>query len=103
LACLLVAEMIAYQKKPLSRILADLYQEVGVFLFERINFHVTAERMAELKQTLKGNPPERIAGIRVRKIVGIDGFKFILEDGSPGLNQWYGIMQKQVIRPNCKN
>jgi len=86
LACLLVAEMVAYQKKPLSRILADLYKEVGVFLFERINFHVTTDRMAELKQALKENPPAYIAGIKVRKIVTIDGFKFILEDGS-----WVGL------------
>ena len=86
LACLLVAEMIAYQKKPLSRILADLYKEVGVFLFARVNFHVTPERMAGLKQTLKENPPARMAGIKVREIVTIDGFKFILEDGS-----WVGL------------
>ncbi len=86
LACLLVAEMVAYQKKPLSLILAGLYKEVGVFLFERVNFRVTTERMAELKQTLKENPPERIAGVKVREVVTIDGFKFILEGGS-----WVGL------------
>ncbi|MDD5258975.1 MAG: phosphoglucomutase/phosphomannomutase family protein [bacterium] len=86
LACLLVAEMIAYRKKPLSRILADLHKEVGTFVFERVNFHVTTGRMAELKQTLKNNPPEHIAGIKVQKIVTLDGFKFILEDGS-----WVGL------------
>ncbi|MDD5132547.1 MAG: phosphoglucomutase/phosphomannomutase family protein [bacterium] len=86
LACLLVAEMIACRKKPLSRILADLYKEVGMFLFERVNFHVTTDRMAELKQTLKNDPPGHIAGIKVQKIVTLDGFKFILEDGS-----WVGL------------
>lgn len=86
LACLLVAEMIACQKKPLSRILADLYQEVGVFLFARVNFHVTPERMNELKQNLKQTPPVSIAGIKVKNIITIDGFKFILEDGS-----WVGL------------
>ncbi|MDD5491520.1 MAG: phosphoglucomutase/phosphomannomutase family protein, partial [bacterium] len=68
------------------RILADLYKEVGVFIFERANFHVTTESMAELKETLKKNPPESIAGIKVKKIVTLDGFKFILEDGS-----WVGL------------
>jgi phosphoglucomutase len=100
LACLLVAEMVAYQKKPLSRILADLYKEVGVFLFARTNFHVTVERIAKLKQTLKGKPPKSIAGIKIQKIITIDGFKFILEDGS-----WVGLRlsgTEPVVRYYCE-
>lgn len=82
LACLLVAEMVACRRQPLSRILANLYKEVGIFLFERVNFNVTAERTATLKKILQNNPPARIAGLKVKKLVTLDGFKFILEDGS---------------------
>ncbi|MBI5555085.1 MAG: phosphoglucomutase/phosphomannomutase family protein [Elusimicrobia bacterium] len=82
LACLLVAEMVACQQKPLSRILTDLYQEVGVFLFERVNFKITPERTAALKEILQHSPPAQIAGLKVKKVVTLDGFKFILEDGS---------------------
>ena len=86
LACLLVAEMVAGKKKPLSRILADLYKEVGTFLFQRKNFQVTPERMTSLKTELNANPPAEIAGLKVKKIITIDGFKYILEDGS-----WVGM------------
>lgn len=82
LACLLVAEMVACQQEPLSRILANLYKEVGIFLFERVNFKITPQRTAALKEILHHRPPDRVAGLKVKKLVTVDGFKFILEDGS---------------------
>ncbi len=86
LACLLVAEMVACRRKPLSRILTDAYKEVGTFIFERENFRVTPERMSELKKMLKNDPPTKIAGLPVNEVITIDGFKFRLADGS-----WAGL------------
>ncbi|MFH1239160.1 MAG: phosphoglucomutase/phosphomannomutase family protein [bacterium] len=86
LACLLMAEMVAVRKKNIREILKDLYKEVGTFLSDRINLRVSAEKMEQLKTGLKNNPPAEIAGLKVKTLVTIDGFKFMLED-----NSWVGI------------
>ncbi len=86
LACLLMTEMVAVQKKSIRKILQDLYKEVGTFLSDRINFRVSPEKMEKLKEKLKNNPPKEIAGTKVKELITIDGFKFILAD-----NSWVGI------------
>ena len=86
LACLLMAEMVAVEKKSIRKILQDLYKQVGTFLSDRINVRLTPERMEKLKSRLKNNPPDKIAGLKVKELITIDGFKFILDD-----NSWTGI------------
>jgi phosphomannomutase len=51
-----------------------------------LNFHLTMEKMFELRGRLSRNPPTRFGLLAVRRIVETDGFKFILTDGS-----WIGI------------
>ena len=86
LACLLIAEMVAFEGKSIGEILQGLYKKVGLFLSERINFHLKENEMEDLKVKLKKDLPKEIAGLRVEKIVNLDGLKFILADGS-----WLGI------------
>ena len=86
LACLLIAEMVAFAGKSIGEILNDLYKNVGVFLSERINFHLREEEMEALKGKLRKDLPEKIAGLKVEEVVNMDGLKFILSDGS-----WLGI------------
>ena len=86
LACLLMTEMVAVQKKSIKKILENLYKKVGTFLSDRINFRISPERMEQLKEKLKNNPPNEIAGAKVKELITIDGFKFILAD-----NSWVGI------------
>ena len=86
LACLLAAEMVAINKKPVREILKQIYREVGTILSERLNFHLPAEKMNSIKQKLEQNPPSEIASIRVKNINKMDGYKFLLEDGS-----WVGL------------
>jgi len=86
LACLLIAEMVAFAGKSIGEILNNLYKKVGVFLSERINFHLKEEEMETLKGKFKKDLPEKIAGLRVDEVINLDGLKFILSDGS-----WLGI------------
>ncbi len=86
LACLLIAEMVAFEGKSMGEILGDLYKKVGLFLSERINFHLEEEEMENLKGKLRKDLPQEIAGGKVEKTVRLDGWKFILADGS-----WLGI------------
>ncbi len=86
LACLLIAEMVAFEGKSIGEILDGLYRKVGLFLGERINFHLKENEIENLKAKLKKDLPQEIAGLKVDKTVNIDGLKFILSDRS-----WLGI------------
>jgi alpha-D-glucose phosphate-specific phosphoglucomutase len=82
LACLLVSEMVASVRRPIRDILKALYKEAGRFYGERLDIHLTQEAKDALLNRLNTNPPEKIAGTAVLRINRIDGFKFILIDGS---------------------
>jgi alpha-D-glucose phosphate-specific phosphoglucomutase len=86
LACLLAAEIAALTKKPLRKSLEALQKEVGVFLSDRLNFHLPAGQMSALKSRLRTSPPTRFPGFAVRRIVETDGYKFLMTDGS-----WMGV------------
>ncbi len=81
LACLLVAEMVAMQKKPLSQIIFDLYAKVGTYLTRRLNFKLTQAEKDRLTEKVKADPRE-FAGIKVTKVIRVDGTKFLLEKDS---------------------
>lgn len=86
LACLLMAEVRAVSKKPLRQCLVELQKKVGFFFTDRVNFHLSPEKMDHLKEKLSSRPPTAIGDFSVKRIVDLDGFKFILRDGS-----WIGI------------
>ena len=87
LACLLAAEMVAVHKKPLKKILSDLQKETGLFLSDRFNHPVADHATVEnLKGKLTKDFPTQLAGMQVRRIVDLDGHKFVLADGS-----WIGL------------
>jgi phosphomannomutase len=87
LACLLVAEMVAVNKKPIKNILQGIYKDVGkTIMSTRLNFHMPMEKMNQVKDKLAKNPPSEIASLKVKDVVRLDGYKFILENGS-----WVGL------------
>ena len=81
LACLLVAEMVAVEKKTLQELLTELYSRVGEFYTRRINIRLSAELEASLPDKL-ANPPQSIGQWAIKEIIRIDGSKFLFEDGS---------------------
>lgn len=81
LACLLVAEMVAVEKRSLRELLTDLYRRVGEIHTKRINIRLTSKLEAALPGKLQ-NPPEQIGGRTITEIIRIDGNKFLFDDGS---------------------
>jgi len=82
LACLLVAEMVASEKRSLKEILKRLYKEVGTILNERINLRLTEANGAEVHARLS-QPLAELGGQRVKgKKTTADGTKYMLEDDS---------------------
>ena len=77
LACLLMAELIATEKKSLGRILKDLEKQTGEFHTGRINVAIRPETKEALLTKL-GSGLSSIGSFKVEKFITVDGFKYLL-------------------------
>jgi phosphomannomutase len=77
LACLLMAELVAVERKPLKAILAALEKKTGEFHTTRINVAIPAEKKAALLARLAAGL-DRVGTLTVEKFITTDGFKFLL-------------------------
>ena len=82
LACLLMAELVAMEGKPLGRILKDLEKQTGEFYTDRINIAVPADEKAAILKKLSCGF-DKIGRYPVQQFITTDGFKFLLQD-----NEW---------------
>jgi alpha-D-glucose phosphate-specific phosphoglucomutase len=79
LACLLMAELIATEKKSLGRILKELAGQIGEFYSDRINISISPEKKEALLAKLGGGL-QTIGAFKVEKFITTDGYKFLLPD-----------------------
>ncbi|MCS7089382.1 MAG: phosphoglucomutase/phosphomannomutase family protein [Verrucomicrobiota bacterium] len=79
LACLLMAELMALENRPLGQILADLEKQTGPFYTERLNIRIQPEQKEPLLQRL-ARGVETIGPFQVQQFITTDGFKFLLPD-----------------------
>jgi phosphoglucomutase len=77
LACLLMAELVATEKKSLGTILRVIEKQTGEFHTDRINVSIPAEKKAALLAKL-GSGLRNIGPFKVEKFVTTDGYKFLL-------------------------
>jgi len=82
LACLLMAELVATEKKSLGRILKDLEKRTGPFFTERINVAIRPETKESLLAKL-GSGLSSVGAFKVEKFITTDGFKYLLPK-----NEW---------------
>ena len=82
LANLLICEMIARYKKPLSRIMKDMSDKYGRFYDKRINLKLTQSSKEALMNLLEKEPPARSAGAKLSHISKVDGIKMVFDDKS---------------------
>ncbi len=95
LACLLMAELVAYERKPIRKILAEMARRVGNFTNTRLTLKLDKNVHLEfLIERLRLNPPLNLAGASVWRIDHTDGFKFIMKDGS-----WLGLRPAGTADP----
>jgi phosphoglucomutase len=77
LACLLMAELVATEKKSLGQILAEISKKVGNFYTDRINISFAPEKKdALLAKHAAGL--QAIGPFKVEKFITTDGYKFLL-------------------------
>jgi len=75
LACLLMAELVATEKKSLGRILKELEKKTGAFHTDRLNVKV---RDKETLLARLGSGLTNIGSFPVEKFIDTDGYKFLL-------------------------
>jgi phosphomannomutase len=79
LACLLMAELVATERKSLGHILKDLEKQIGEFHTDRINVSIAPDKKDALLAKL-GSGLASIGPFKVEKFITTDGFKFLLPD-----------------------
>ncbi len=77
LACLLMAELVATEKKSLGQILKELSKKIGEFYTDRINVSFAPEKKDALLTKL-GSGLKNIGPFKVEKFITMDGYKFLL-------------------------
>lgn len=82
LACLLMAELVATERKSLGRILKELEKRAGEFHTDRLNLPIQPDSKDALLARLSSGL-SAIGSFKVEKFITTDGFKFLL----PG-NEW---------------
>ncbi len=80
LMALLLLEIVAQHRKPLSQLIEELMEEIGYHYYERRDLHHLEEHIAVVQQ-LKAHQPELFAGRQVKSIETLDGIKLRFDDG----------------------
>ena len=79
LMSLLLAEIVAAQRKPLSQIITAMMAEIGEHYYQRRDLHL--ETRQQIVEHLEARPPAQIAGRKVRQVETLDGIKLRFDDG----------------------
>lgn len=77
LACLLMAELVAFEKRSLGAILKELEKQTGEFHSDRLNLKVAPEKKEALLARLAEGYGQ-IGGLPVQQFIRTDGYKFLL-------------------------
>ena len=82
LACLLVAEVLAYQGKSPDQLLKDFQAEYGGAVSERLDIKTTQSEKGKVLADLRDYRPKQVAGVKVEFTDQTEGQKIVLENGS---------------------
>lgn len=78
---LTILQMLADTGKDLDTLIREIYEVVGPFAVDRLDWHLPEARKQSALQRLAEAPPNSFAGRRVEMIDQTDGYKLILQGG----------------------
>jgi phosphomannomutase len=84
LNCLLLANVMAEERKPLGQLVADLQREYGPHYYGRRDMHIPEEVKQKAIQRARLDETKRLGSYRVVKKEGLDGVKFFLDAPTNG-------------------
>lgn len=82
LAGLMLLEMLAMERKPVKKLLAELEDEFGKHRYARIDVAFPMKKRTALMEFCKTNPPSKLLQSPLDQVKSFDGVKFIAKDGS---------------------
>lgn len=82
---LLILEMLQKTGKTLEALINEIYEVVGPFAVDRLDWHVPEERKAAILKRLATEPPITFAGQPVTAIDRTDGYKLLLSGGEAAI------------------
>src|SRR5580693_4085055 len=84
LNCLLLANVMAEEGKPLGQLVADLQREFGPHYYGRRDLHIPEEMKQKAIQRAQADSTQSLAHYRVVKKENLDGIKFFLDAPTNG-------------------
>jgi phosphomannomutase len=84
LNCLLLANVMAEEGKPLGQLVADLQREYGPHYYARRDMHIPEEVKQKAIQQARSDGTKRLGSYSVVKKEGLDGIKFFLDAPTNG-------------------
>lgn len=81
-AGLMLLEMLAVERKPLKKLVANLEKEFGPHRYGRIDAHFPLEKRGALMEFLKQKPPAKLLRSPLGDVKSSDGVKYISQDGA---------------------
>jgi phosphomannomutase len=75
-------EMLAVERKPLSKLIEGLVREFGPHFYARLDSHFPLEKRAALMAYCRDQPPAKLLSSPLARVKSEDGVKFIAENGS---------------------
>ncbi len=82
LIALLLVEIVAVNGKRLEVVLDQIFDEIGLFCYDRIDLEIENDKMAGVRSRLVDFHPDQLAGVPVERENRMDGVKFLMKDGS---------------------
>jgi len=79
---LLLLELLATERQPVTKLIANLEKRFGPHRYGRIDTRFPLEKRSLLMEFLKKNPPTKLLRSPLARIKSSDGVKFIAEDSS---------------------
>ncbi|OQA20808.1 MAG: Phosphoglucomutase [Actinobacteria bacterium ADurb.Bin346] len=79
---LMLLEILCREKKSANEILKDIYNEFGYFIYKRADYEVENDRKDRLSALLSKKIPDALVNEVSAEPLLIDGYKYILKDGS---------------------
>lgn len=84
LNCLLLANVLAEEGKPLGQLVADLQREFGPHYYERRDLHIPEDVKKNAIQRARSDDTQTLGRYRVLKKENLDGVKFFLDAPTKG-------------------
>ncbi len=75
-------ETMCKEGRTINNILEEIYNDFGYFVYRRLDYEISAVQKEKLKEMLSKRVPDILQTEGTREVVTIDGYKYVMDDGS---------------------